>query len=115
MIPGSLPPEIDDLVSGYGFGSVRDLISFCLALGIFHDSKGDPNLYKDMISPETLPSYTLAAIVLSDGGNEDIGIEEMREMMLSRISGGVEILSRKIGNKNGVRALEEVARLIPSI
>jgi glycogen debranching enzyme len=115
MIPGRIPHEIDDLVNEYGFGSVRDLISFSLALGIFYDSEGDPTIYRDMISPETLPSYTLSAIVLSDGGNVDIDIEEMRERMLRRISGGVEILYGKIGNKNGLKALEEVARLIPVI
>jgi hypothetical protein len=84
-----------------------------MALGIFHDVDGDPSKFRGRISPEVLPSYTLSAIVLSDGGNMEIGIQEMRELMLGKISGGFELLSEKVKEKAGIKALKETAGLMP--
>lgn len=108
-----VPEELRCLIREGGFQDDNTLVSFALALGIFNDLKGDPQDISDRISPETLRSYTLSAIIISEGGIRDLDMEEMRKLMLQRISGGFGLLKERVKGKVGSTALKEVALMIP--
>ncbi len=108
-----VPEDLKCLIREGGFQDESTLVSFALALGIFNDLKGDLEDISDRISPETLRSYTLSALIISEGGTRDLDMEEMRKLMLKRIAGGFGLLRERIKGKVGSSALKEVARMIP--
>lgn len=106
-----IPEALEPLVCEGGFPDEGSLASFALALGIFHDRKGG---YEDIMpAPEILPSYSLAALIISDGGSRDLDVEEMRKEMMARISGGYEILYEICQGKSAQSALKQIAKLVP--
>ncbi len=108
-----VPEDLKCLIREDGFQDEDTLVSFALALGIFNDLNGDPKIISDRISPETLRSYTLSAIIISEGGTRDLDMEGMRNLMLQRIAGGFGLLRERVKGKIGSTALKEVARMIP--
>jgi hypothetical protein len=114
ILKKNIPADLEFLICEGGFPDEKSLTSFALALGIFNDVEGDSGDMDGMISPETLPSYSLSALVLSDGGRKDISMDRMREMMLRRIAGGLDLIITKVRGKSSIPALKELASMIPS-
>jgi hypothetical protein len=106
-----MPNDLGHLVCEGGFPDVGSLTSFALALGIFHDMKGE---FRDNIpAPETLSSYSLAALIISEGGTRDMDVEEMRKEMIGMISGGYDMMSDICRGRSVQSALKKIAKLIP--
>ncbi len=108
-----LPEDLDTLVCEGGFRNEEAVLSLALSIGVFHGAKGSKDEVPEGTDLERLVGFDLSAFILSGTSYPEVGIDEMRHLLMQHLAGGISMMEKKIGKKRGMDALKTIAGMLP--
>ncbi|MFW3146792.1 MAG: hypothetical protein ACMUIE_08280 [Thermoplasmatota archaeon] len=105
---------LERLVSEGLFKDRDALLSFCIAVGVFHGRKGmgrSEGLELENVSRWEI--WSLLQLVLYDENPDIDDIPRMLQVLEARLAGGIELVREVVGSSHGEEAAERLLSLLP--
>jgi hypothetical protein len=108
-----IPRTLSNLICEGGFPDEDSLLSLGMAIGVFHDVRGETGVSSEILDIERLSAYELCAIMVNDQSVKEVDIERMKDILFGHLLGGLSMMEEKVGRKRGIDAFIAVATMLP--
>ncbi len=105
---------IEHLISEPGFRTKDELGSFCLSIGLFNGEDDlEPVKPSRNWDPSNYEIWPMVEIIAYTKEPTIKNMSEMKSYLYPYLLSGLEILKRKIGDRQGLEAIRSISDLIP--